>query len=59
MVCDLGSLGFVCADDGNVAEIALLSPFIDDKAAIFAKLLIKDEVLHFLWKKEQNTLCYS
>lgn len=48
MVRDLRSLGFVCADDGHIAEAALSSSFIENKAALLVQLLIQDEVLHLL-----------
>ena len=46
MVSDVRSLGFVGADNGHIFEGALLSTFIDNRAATCSKLLIQDEVLH-------------
>lgn len=54
MVSDVGSLGFVSADDGYIVESALLSSFIDNRAAAASKLLIQDEVLHPLWKRHKR-----
>lgn len=49
MVSDVGSLGFVSADDGYIVEIALLSTFIDNRTTACPKFLVQDEVLHPLW----------
>lgn len=60
MVGEEKPLGFVCANDGYVAESPLLSPFADNRAAANSKLLVKDEVLHLLQKWEmQNSNYYQ
>lgn len=58
MVGEEKPLGFVCANDGYVAESPLLSPFADNRAAANSKLLVKDEVLHLLQKWEMQNWNY-
>lgn len=55
MVSDVRSLGFVSTDDGYIAESALFSSFIDNRATAFPKLLIQDEVLHPLRERHNKS----
>lgn len=59
MVSDGRTLGFVSTDDGHIVERALLSSFIDNSVTACSELLIQDEVLHPLWKRNKRSALFS